>query len=40
MESKKEGTNELIYKTNRVTDTENKQIYQGIGGRCKLGDWD
>ena len=26
MESKKEGTNELIYKTNRVTDTENKQM--------------
>ena len=33
MDSKKEGTNELIYKTNRVTDTENKQIYQGVGGK-------
>ena len=33
MESKKEGINELIYQTNRVTDAENKQIYQGIGGK-------
>ena len=51
MESKKNGTNELIYKTNRVTHThihiyiENKHGYQewGAGGgrrKCKLGEQD
>ena len=48
---KKNGTNELIYKTNRVTHThihiyiENKHGYQewGAGGgrrKCKLGEQD
>ena len=36
-------TNELIYKTERVTDTENKlMVTRGEGrwgGREKLGDW-
>ena len=48
----KKGRNELIYKTNRVTDVENKHGYQCFirdkhgypslprGGREKLGDWD
>ena len=29
MESKRNSTNEIIYKTNRVTDVENKHGYQG-----------
>ena len=45
MESKKQnGTNKLIYKTNRVTDVENKLMVTGGeregAGRDKLGDWD
>ena len=38
---KKNGTNELIYKTKRVTDVEQTYGYQGgKGGRDKMGDWD
>ena len=41
MESKKNGTNELIYKTEIVTDVENKLMVTGGKGRGdKLGDWD
>ena len=46
MESKKNGTNEQIYKTEIVTDVENKLMVTrgergGVGeGRDKLGDWD
>ena len=43
MVSKKNGTNELIYKTERVTDVENKLMVTKIksgGGGYKLGDWD
>ena len=41
MESKKNSTNEIIYKTNRVTNVENKHGYQGESwSRGKLGDWD
>ena len=40
----KNNTNELIYKTNTVTDVENKLMVTGgleAGwGRDKLGDWD
>ena len=40
MESKN-GTNELIYKTETVTDVENKlMVTRGDGGGNKLGDWD
>ena len=41
MESKKNDTNELIYRTNRLTDIESKlMVIKGIGGRDKLGVWD
>ena len=38
----KYDTNELIYKTNRLTDTDNKLMFtKGEGGeRDKLGVWD
>ena len=39
----KNGTNEPIYKTNRVTDVENKLMAtkgERGGGRDKLGNWD
>ena len=37
----KNDTNEPIYKTELVTDVENKHYYQqGKGERGKLGDWD
>ena len=36
----RKGTNELIYKTNRVTDVENTlMVTRGQGGNDKLGDW-
>ena len=36
----KQGTNELIHKTNRLTDIENKlMLIKGEGERDKLGDW-
>ena len=38
---KKKSTNELIYKTEIVTDVKNKfMITRGWGERDKLGDWD
>ena len=43
-ESKKKDTNELIYKTNRLTDIENKLIITNGDSerrkRDKLGVWD
>ena len=39
--SLKKGTCELIYKTSRVMDVENKfMVIGGNGRRDKLGDWD
>ena len=39
--SKINGTNELTYKTEIVTDVENKlMVTGGKGGRDKFGDWD
>ena len=35
---KKKLYNELIYKTNRITDVENKLLI--TKGENKLGDWD
>ena len=41
MESKKNDTNELIYRTNRLTDIERKlMVIKRKGGRDKLGVWD
>ena len=40
IQSQKNGTNELIYKTEIVTDIENKFIKVKRKGRNKLGDWD
>ena len=41
MESKKKAANELIYKTNKLTDIENKlMINKGDMERIKLGVWD
>ena len=37
----RKGTDELIYKANRVTDVENKfMVTRGKGADDKLGDWD
>ena len=37
----RKGINELIHKTNRVPDVENKlMVTRGHGGNDKLGDWD
>ena len=43
LKKKKKAANELIYKTERESKTENKlEITKGerIGGRDKLGGWD
>jgi len=41
LKKKKIGTNELIYKTDRVTDIENKlTVTRGKRWRDKLGGWD
>ena len=41
MESKKTGTNELIYKTEIVTDVENNlMVTRRKRGKDILGDWD
>ena len=41
MESKKNGTNELIYKTETVKDIESKRmVMRGRGGRDNLRGWD
>ena len=39
-QKKKNDTNELIYKTNRLTDIENKLTVTKRGGGDKLGVWD
>ena len=41
VESLKNGTNEPIYKSEIVTDVENKlMVTKEKGGKDKLGDWD
>ena len=41
MESLKNGTNEPIYKSEIVTDVENKlMVTKEKGGKDKLGGWD
>ena len=40
VESKKNNTNELIYKTEIESQTENFRLPMGKGGRDKSGVWD
>ena len=36
----KNGTNELTFKTNRITAVKTNIVTKGWGERDKLGDWD